>query len=231
MSRVDPDGLRDEVAATTGRDGNFTFMAAPGPKYRIALDFGMTKTLPRIVATNIDRDIDVGDMVFEPCPAVSSSNRKPPPRSDLVRDLRPEQIIIEPQRDVDASLPVPELPPANFKPNDAVERPPCTNLADGYRTIESFVGGEVKTLRVVGYDAHLTPAQIRSEIRKVWRSVLREEPASSIIWAEGNRWNIQASIEDEDGQRSSILMDGWIHFRVQDREGRYWFGRLWPEVE
>ena len=90
-------------------------------------------------------------------------------------------------------------------------------------SIESFVGGKVKAIRVQ-YDPTLTPSQIRDEVRKVWLGLL-SEAYSSIMWSEMNRWNIKASVEFEDGERTWILTDG-IHVQVHDREGKYWFIRL-----
>lgn len=91
-------------------------------------------------------------------------------------------------------------------------------------SLESFVGGKMKLIRVVRYDPSLTPRQIRDEVRTVWLGYVGLA-ASSIIWSEMNRWNIKAWVEDEDGKRTSIVMDGWIHTEVQDRQGKYWYIR------
>lgn len=103
-------------------------------------------------------------------------------------------------------------------------------MFDRYLSVESFVGGKAKSIRVVRYDPKLTPSQIREEVRKVWLGVFRYA-TSNITWAEGNFWNIQASVEYEDGKRSSLLMDGWTRVEVQDPDGKYWYIRLWPAVD
>jgi hypothetical protein len=240
MARIDPDGFKDAGTAMAGRDGRFVLMAAPGYKYRISLAAGGMKTPPKTVDITSDKDSDVGDMVFEYCSTVSTSIPKPPTKSDPVGDLRPEQIVIEPQQSVNPYSPVFDLPPSNFKPNNAVELPPCwsgPSLDKRYEwesspmitfdpsiTVESFVSGKVKVIRVVRYNPKLSPSQIRDEVRKVWFGSF-SLATSMIIWSEGSPWNIQASVEYEDGKRTSILMDGWIHVQVEDREGKYWFIR------
>ena len=90
---------------------------------------------------------------------------------------------------------------------------------------------KVRAIRVtrVRSDPPLTPAQIKQEVRRVWLGVFWD--ASCYLgWAEGNFWNIQASVEYEDGERASLLTDGG-HVQVQDRQGKYWFIRLWPAVD
>lgn len=238
MARIDPEGFKDAGTAMAGGDGRFVFMAAPGFKYRISLAAGGMKTPPKTADITSGKDSDIGDMVFEYCPAVSTSIPKPPAKSDAVGDLRPEQIIIEPQQAVNSYLG--DLPPSNFKPNNAVELPPCwtgPSLDKRYEwesspmvtfdpriTVQSFVGGKVKLIRVVRYNQKLSPSQIRDEVRKVWLGSF-SLATTIIIWSEGSPWNIQATVEYEDGKRTSILMDGWIHVQVEDREGKHWFIR------
>jgi hypothetical protein len=43
-------------------------------------------------------------------------------------------------------------------------------------------------------------------------------------------WNIRATVEYEDGKKSTMLTDG-LHVQVQDREGKYWYMREWPAVD
>ena len=118
LLRIDSDGPKDDVTAVAGPDGRFTFTATPGHRYKIALAAGGMKTPPKTVDITSSKDIDVGDMIFEYCAAGSRSIPKPPATSDLVGDLRPEQIVIEPQQ---AMNPYPAfvLLPTDFKPNNA----------------------------------------------------------------------------------------------------------------
>jgi len=177
-------------------------------------------------------------------PATDFRIPKAPASAPMAGALKLDQIMIEPQppsRDsVLRSLPL--LPPKEH----AGEVPPCWSVAsldrrsaweglhlvqfDHYLSVETFVGGKVKTIRVVRYDPKLKPEQIRDEVRRVWLGVFWTAE-DSIGWAEGNEWNIQASVEYEDGERTAILMDGWVHVQVEDREGKYWFIRLWPAVD
>jgi hypothetical protein len=223
MARWGADGFKDE-RTTVGGDGRFTFTTVPSQTYRFYLPTGWgVKTQANRVDTPRGKDIDLGDLIVERCPALSMSNPKPPSASVLISGLKPEQIIIEPWQPG-----VIDLPPSTFKPNP-IELPPCP-LEPSLYTIESSVGGKVKSIRVVRYDPKLTPSQIREEVQKVRAGSLRVA-AGSIMWSEGNSWNIQASVEYEDGKRTSILMDGWIHVQVEDRAGKYRFIRLSPAAQ
>ena len=249
MTRIDADGPKSDETVTTGPDGLFTFKAAPGKRYRIALAAGMMKTPPKIVDTTNGKDVDVGDMLFEYCPPVTMHIPKPPTAPKLVGKLRLEQIVVEPQNPASGwpgVRPMSGLPPTNFNSSNAVGLPPCwvgpsldrrseweslcDIMFDRYLSIESFVGGNVNFIRVVRHDPKLTPAQIKDEVRKVWLGLFWHA-ACEIMWAEGNFWNIEASVEYEDGKRASILMDGWTHVEVENREGKQWFIRLWPAVD
>jgi hypothetical protein len=165
-----------------------------------------------------------------------------------VGELQLEQIIIEPQKPISerVGIPLTQPNPGYVNSSAFVELPPCWSgpsldrraewealqnvyFFDRYLSVESFVGGKVKSIHVVRYDPRLTPFQIREEVQRVWLGVFWT--ASSFIgWAEGSIWNIDASVEYEDGKRSSLITDGG-HVRVQDREGKYWFIRLWPAVD
>ena len=94
---------------------------------------------------------------------------------------------------------------------------------------EEFAGGKVKEIRVVRYDPRLTPDQIKAEVRKVWLGIF-QYATCQIEWDEGTLWNVLATVEYEDGRKSSILTDG-LHVQVQDREGKYWYMREWPAVD
>ncbi len=72
VARIAPDGFKDEGTAIAGRDGRFSFMAAPGRKYRISLAAGGMKTPLKMVDTSSGKDIDVGEMVFEYWPPTTT---------------------------------------------------------------------------------------------------------------------------------------------------------------
>jgi hypothetical protein len=248
MAQIEPDGLTNITSAQTDSNGTFTFLAAPGKKYRIYLGQGY-RTPRKTVDTAEGRGVDVGDMVFEHCPFISGAKtRQEPTATQLIGDLQLEQIIIEPQKPTNERMGIPLTPPSPGHVNSRafVELPPCWSgpsldrraeweelptvyFFDRYLSIESFVGGKVKWIHVVRYDPKLTSVQIREEVQRVWLGVFWD--ASSYLgWAEGTIWNIEVSVEYEDGKRSSLITDG-VHVRVQDREGKYWFIRLWPAVD
>jgi hypothetical protein len=180
---------------------------------------------------------------------------KAPPATQPVGDLPLEQILIEPQQQQQLAIGTGvlagtlflSLPASKFRESPVgAELPQCWSgpsidrraeweqlndvQFDRFLRVASFVGGPIKTIRVVRYSPALTPSQIRREVRKVWLGVF-QHASSNNGWSEGNRWSIEASVEYEDGKRSSILMDGWIHVQVEDREGKYWFIRIQPAVE
>jgi hypothetical protein len=212
------------------------------------------KTPPRIVDTADGKDVDVGEVVLENCSPWVPQNATPraPTSTELIGDLQLEQIIIEPQQPLPPerlegwpglTLPsrgLPLLAPEDYGPLKIVDLPQCSTgpsfdrrsewealpevRFDHFLSIESFVGGKVKSIRVVRYDLQLTPSQIREEVLKVWLSFFADA-ATAIFWSEPNGWNIEASIDFEDGKHSSILMDAGMHLQLQDHEGKYWFIR------
>jgi hypothetical protein len=251
MAEITPYGLTDGVSALTDskQNGVFTFFGRPSTKYRIYYGGGYSgiKGTPKTVDTASGKDMDVGDMVFGSCPAPSNGASLPHPKAptsgQLVGDLQLEQIVIEPRQPrFNYGL---SLPASRFLDTNYVEVPQCWSgpsldrrtewellpsvRFDHFLSIKSFVGGRVKTIRVVRYDPALTPSQIREEVRKVWLGLF-SDAESGIFWSEGNLWNIEASVEYEDGKQSSILMDAWVHVQVGDREGKYWYIRLLPAL-
>jgi hypothetical protein len=120
-------------------------------------------------------------------------------------------------------------PPQEPGPAHTAASLPCGQPE--FEGIGSFLGGEVKVkaIRVVRYDPKLTPSLIRDEVLRVWLAIF-SGAYSQVMWSKGNPWNIEASVEYEDGKRTSILMDG-LHVQFQDRAGKYWYTRLWPAVE
>ena len=241
------DDQRIENSANAGPDGIFSFVVAGGQKYRISLGSGM-KTRSKVVDTASGKDIDVGDMVSEYCQGRDFTVPKPPANAPVSGNLELPQIIIEPQQlppgdERFFSVQAPEPPPYKY-----VEPPQCWSgfvsadhraewdgvaiaplTFDRYVSIEEFVGGKVKSIHVTRHDPKLTPEKIRNEVRNVWLGIFWNA-ASAITWSEGNQWNIAASVEFQDGKRTSLVMDAWIHVQVQDLAGNYWYIRLWPAV-
>jgi hypothetical protein len=241
LARIEGKFLTHGSSVITDVHGVFSFMVEPGYQYRIHLRGYGIKNEKTADATS-GKDLDVGDLAFEKCVPSGPLMGKPPTAHDLVGDLRPEQIIIEPQNGwSSAKMDLPEsIYTESVGPGKDVDVPPCWTapslenrkywepwpmiMLDRPVSIGSFVGGKVKAIRVQQYDPTLTPSQIRDKVRKLWLGLFTEA-YSSIMWAEMNRWNIKASVELEDGGHTWIMMDGF-HVQVQDREGKYWFIRL-----
>ncbi len=246
ISRIEPDGPIDETPVTSNGLGIFTFLGAPHKKYRLSLGYEF-KTPPRTVDTESGKDIDVGDILFERCPPMNYAIPKAPTSPpELIGDLKLEQIVIEPQQlrgqfrgiathetTAAQNTRAPEVPQCWSGPSldrRAEWEPLCMISFDHYLTVEAFVGGKVKSIRVIHYDQKLSPLQIREEVRRVWLGVFWYTTCG-IVWSEGNRWNVEAVVEYEGGERGSILMDGGTHVEVQDRQGKYWYMREWPAVQ
>jgi len=236
-------------AAITDLRGVFTFSGSLGATYCIRLGPDV-KTPPKTVQIASGKDVDIGDMVFEKNLYIRGTYANPPTSPPpLIGNLTLKQIVIEPQRVSDGDWPrLAELRSEKTSGegmNSRVEFPPCSSgpsLArreewEGlcavefthFLSIEEFVGGRVKKITVVRYDPQLTHDQIKQEVRKVWLGIFHY--ATCVIgWDEGALWNILATVEYEDGSKSSILTDGG-HVQVQDREGKFRYMREWPAVD
>ena len=129
MAQIKPEGLRDETSVQTDSHGIFRFVGAAARNYRIYLGnaFSGYKTPPKTVSTADGQDIDVGDMIYEHCPAVGFGIPKAPMSAEFVGDLKPEQIIIEPQTPSGAAgfLPLQSTAPINRKPDNTIDLPQC----------------------------------------------------------------------------------------------------------
>lgn len=189
MVRIASDGVTVESPIQTvkaGPNGVFTFFGAPSTKYRVSLECGLTPAKDVFTGSG-KNNVNVGNMVFDNRPPMAITVLVPP-TSDLVADLKPEQIVIEPQKAVDRgsgsfpqfSLVQPALPSGKaanltqclYAPSldrrTEWEAFPLVNFSR-LLSIGSFVGGRVRLIRVVRYNPTLSPLQIRGEVRKVWR--------------------------------------------------------------
>jgi hypothetical protein len=253
IARIEPRGAVALPPVHTDTNGVFTLLGDQGSTYRISLGPGV-KTPAKTVRVTNEQDIDVGDMILEKCTDIRGAYAKPPDSAPkLVGKLRLEQIVIEPQHMSGGfvglsswtGLASPVFPSANGEGSNAsVEFPQCWSgptLArreeweglcevsfNQFFSMEDFVGGKIKTIRVISHDPRLTSDQIKEEVRKVWLGIFHYATCQ-IEWAEGSMWNIRATVEYEDGKKSTILTDG-LHVQVQDREGKYWYMREWPAV-
>jgi hypothetical protein len=190
----------------------FSPSGVPPKKYKFVVPGGAFKIRPATLDVG-SRDIDVGDIIVQP---------------DVRGDLKLEQIIVDP------------LVTTNFEGMGAMRSPLATNqqplsCSDDwfqyYRSVEAFLGGKVKAIRVFRFprSSESVPADIQSRFMEAWLGVFRAARCF-MVWAEPTFWDLGATIEYEDGKRSSMLTDGF-HVQVQDREGRVWFIRLWPAVD
>jgi hypothetical protein len=249
IARIEPGGPVSQPAVLIDSRGVFTFSGSLGATYRISLG-PQVKTPAKMIQITSEKDVDVGDMAFEYCPDIHGAYAKPPTSPPvLIGNLKLEQIVIEPQQvsggDWSGLAELRTSRSNGVGTNSWVEFPQCwsgPSLArreeweglcevsfNQFLSIEEFVGGKVKKIRVVRYDPRLTPDQIKEDVRKVWLGIFHNATCQ-IEWDEVTLWNILATVEYEDGRESSILTDG-EHVQVQDREGKYWYMREWPAVD
>jgi len=99
-------------------------------------------------------------------------------------------------------------------------------------TVAQFVGGKVKTIRVVRFaEPRNTPThrELRDAVRKVWEGKF-QGVSCQIGWDEGTFWTIEAVVEFEDGKRGELITDG-VHVAMQDHNGNSWFLRFLPSTQ
>jgi hypothetical protein len=239
MAEVVPQGLTGEVRVRADPQGVFYFDAVAGKKYRIYLH-SYPELSRKTVETASGTDVSTGDLIVRQCPSPAYAHFMRPQQPTGPRSVPPltlEQIVIEP-RDLPYGWWAEEPAPAVF-----VESPGCMSgppsldnraywqawpTVPFYSSgvgVASFVGGNVKSIRVIWYDPKLTPDRIKQEVLRVWRGHL-VDVSSSINWSEGNDWHIAAVVEHDDGSSSSLLFDNWMHLRIRDQSGKYWYSRL-----
>jgi hypothetical protein len=226
---LDRDDATAPITVSTRYDGLVSFSDVPQKKYKLAVPGGLFKILPPTLDVGAGDVAEIGDIVVQP---------------DVTTDLKLEQIIVDPLV-IKNNAPRPfimgstssSLAPLAILSGISNQRPEPLSLtcgvhSDRFQTVEAFLGGKVKAIRVVRFlgSSEATPAEIQSRTMEVWLGVFRSAYCF-MAWSEVTFWNLEASVEYEDGTRSSILMDGWIHVQVKDHEGRLWFIRLWPAVD
>jgi hypothetical protein len=229
-------GSMDETATDAG--GWFILSCMPSRTHVLGIDVKGLKPVQRIFK-------DCGSKYFGYI-YMQGSNDWPNP--DYKGNLRLDQIVVVPEnkagdwlswRKFDRAIPDSGCQPCRSCPTVAENwyragRSRESTTAND-RSIESFIGGKVRQIRVVRVagSGYISPAErelVRQQVRRVWFSMLRP-PSPGIMWAEATNWNVEAMVDFEDGQHISIWMDDWMHVKVQDRDCRVWFARLKPAVD
>lgn len=207
------------ITAMARYDGAIPFSDVPRGGYRFLVPGGAFTILPATVDCRVGGNIQLGDIVVQP---------------DVTSDLKQAQILVDPRliqngppKGTMKPIEVPRIPSSGFAQLDSAAS------FERYQTVEAFLGGKVRTIRVVDVRAfpgrsHSDAAEIQSRIMEVWLGVFRHADGA-LPWSEPNCWNLSATVEFVDGSHAAIMTDG-THVQVVDREGRSWFIRLWPSV-
>ena len=209
---LDSAGPARRVSLTSQYDGRFSFSGKPLQKYKLSTD--EFKVIPAAIETGVGPHIDIGDVIVQPV---------------MSAGLTLDQITIDPI--------APRYPLTGFEsltlenPPGATSRPqdPCFLDMGQYTTIERFLGGQAKFIRVVAGLSTSQPAEIRARVLESWSGVFRYA-ACQPMWSEGANFSIKAYVEYEDGKHSTLLMGDGIHVQLRDREGKDWSLRLWPSM-
>jgi hypothetical protein len=225
LAPLDPSDTTAPILVQTRYDGLVSLSGVPPKKYKFVNPYGAFKILPVAVDVGAKDDVEVGDIIVQP---------------DVTSDLKLEQIIVEHyviERTSASSLDMGTIPFPAASEHEAADQqlgpdsPGCNPFLGlgRYQTVEAFVGGKVKAIRVVRFrgPGETKPAEIQSRVMEVWSGVFIY-PSCFQAWSELTIWNLEAYIEYEDGKRGLIVMDGSVHVAVQDRKGQFWFMRLWP---
>lgn len=152
---------------------------------------------------------------------------------------------LEPLEASDVNLPaiIVDSPPASdygemTKAARGLENPVCNggyHFLEHSTTVGEFVGGKVKTLRVLRtapFRPFAKPPALdeaRQKLKRVWQGKFQQF-ACQIDWAEGTFWSIEALMEFGDGKRSPLITDG-VHVALQDHNGNSAFFRLFPAAQ
>lgn len=109
---------------------------------------------------------------------------------------------------------------------------PASRHFDHPTTVGDFVGGKVKTLRILHYARRRNPPkpeETQTLMRKVWQGSFYGADCG-IAWDEGALWSIESTLEFEDGKKGLLITDG-IHVALRDHDGKNWFFRLLPAAQ
>ncbi len=229
----------------TNATGRFQFAPMRAGEYILTLRAAGVRMDPKPIDARNGRNINIGEWRLEACQPMAPRTMRSLSKSPA---LKPEQIIVEPKVLAENSSPIKEKAKRALEPcccpGKVIESPadPAIFDMDTYSeytfafkpdiSIARFYGAKVKAIRVTRFHYQfwqggaVSLAEIRAQVLKVWNGTF-SYASPQINWAEGNEWNIEASVEYEDGTNRSLVTDG-SHVEVQSQDGRHWLLRLRP---
>jgi hypothetical protein len=96
-------------------------------------------------------------------------------------------------------------------------------------TVQDFLGGTIKFVRVVFYDSTFrdfagAKAFLQSILGSIIISSSHSGPYLHLVWAEGSTASMEGEVFFDDGTTGMIETDGW-HLFLEDNRGTYWWHR------
>jgi hypothetical protein len=209
---LDPRDRGVRWASALGSDGSFSLYNVQAKQYRLSYwEDELFNVMPAQITIAPGNRIEIGEVTV---------------RNNVRSNIAMNHIAVDPMASAATS---PSLEP--FSKNLSAGSN-CHLQLNLPTSVQRFLGGKVKSIRVLralqmrGAGA-LGSSEVQTRVLQTWRGII-VEGSCAIDWAEANFWDVEASVEYEDGKRTAMIFDRSHHLALEDRDGQTWFIRLWP---